>query len=314
MPKIPVIIDTDPGIDDLVMLTVALTSELLDVRLITTVAGNQTQDKTYQNALNFVNYLNKDVPVARGLDKPFFNELETAPAFHGESGTGPVEFQNVPLPVYYQPAITVMYNEIMSSEEPITIVTTGPLTNLAALILAHPEVKSNIKRISIMGGAATGGNVVPTAEFNMYTDPDAAAVVFQSGIPIILSSLDVTRQAYLTEGELNQIKEIGTDLAVKLYAMLKFYQEAAMGSPFQEPFFEDVVRLHDLSALAYVINPKLFKGSFYYVTIERTPTLTAGTTIVDYIDTFGMSPNAYVLYEVDRTAIVEMLMEAIHEV
>ncbi|RPF54263.1 nucleoside hydrolase [Aquisalibacillus elongatus] len=313
MAKIPVIIDTDPGIDDLMMLLVAITHENLDVRLITTVAGNQTQDLTHQNAVNFVNYLGKNVRVARGLEKPIFKELETAADFHGETGTGPVEFPNVEIE-FSEKAIDAMRDVIMTSDEPVTIVTGGPLTNIAALMLAHPEVKSNIRKISIMGGAATGGNVIPTAEFNMYVDPDAAEIVFRSGVPIILSSLDVTRQAYLTNEELEEIKEIGTDLSDKVYDMLKFYQEAAVGTPFHEPYFEEVVRLHDVCAVAYVIDPMLFSGNFYYVTIERGASVTSGTTVVDYVDALGMPPNAYVLYDVNRDSLVDLFIEAIHKV
>ncbi|MGP4073380.1 nucleoside hydrolase [Piscibacillus sp. B03] len=313
MAKIPVIIDTDPGIDDFMMLIVGLAHEKIDVRLITTAAGNQEQDKTYENALRMVSYLGKDVEVARGLDRPIFKELETAPDFHGETGTGKVLFPDPVIEGSQRPAISAMYDVIMTSDEPITIVTSGPLTNVGMLLNAHPEVKFNIKKISIMGGAAMGGNVIPTAEFNIYADPDAAELVFRSGVPVVMSGLDATREAYLLESEIEAIREIGTDLAEKVYKMLKFYQEAAEGSPFNVPYFEDVVRLHDACAIAYVIDPSLFRGNFYYVTVERASPLTAGTTFVDYLNTLDMQPNAYVLYDVNRDELVNLFFDALHQ-
>ncbi|WP_277674361.1 nucleoside hydrolase [Piscibacillus halophilus] len=311
MARVPVIIDADPGIDDFMMLIVALNHELLDVRLVTSVAGNQEQEQTYDNLLRMVSYLGKDLEVARGLEGPLFKELEPATEFHGDTGTGNVEFPEPTIEGSERSAMIAMYDVIMNSEEPVTIVTSGPLTNVGALLFTHPEVKSNIRMISIMGGAAIGGNVIPTAEFNIYADPDAAEIVLRSGVPIVMSGLDVTRQAYLTDSELEQIRDIGTDLAEKVYLMLKFYQEAAVGTPFHTPFFADVVRIHDLNSIAFVINPDIYRGNFYYVTVERTSPITMGTTFIDYLKTFGQPPNAYVLHDVDRSELIDLFVRSI---
>ncbi|MFD2639078.1 nucleoside hydrolase [Piscibacillus salipiscarius] len=311
MAQTPVIIDTDPGIDDFMMLLVALIHEKLDVQLITTAPGNLEQNQTYENALKMVSYLGKEIEVARGLNKPIFKSLETAPDFHGETGTGNVVFPKSNFPGSIRTAISAMYDVISKSDVPITIVTSGPLTNVGLLLSTHPELKSNIKRISMMGGAVMGGNVIPTAEFNIYADPDAAELVFRSGVPVIMSGLDATRQAFLTEPELENIRAINSDLSDKVYRMLKFYQEASMGSPFNVTYFEDVVRLHDVCAAAYIIDPSLFSGNFYYVTVERNSPLTAGTTFVDYLDTLGRQPNAYVLHDVDRERLVDLFIDSI---
>ncbi|GEL77719.1 nucleoside hydrolase [Tenuibacillus multivorans] len=315
MTSIPVIIDTDPGIDDLVMLTVALTHDELDIRLITTVAGNQTQNKVLDNTLRFLSYVGRtDIEVARGAEQPFFKELKTAAQFHGEFGTGHVIFPEPNITASQRNAVEAIRDVLMQADEPINIVTTGPLTNIGAFLLAYPDLKQKIRKITIMGGAALGGNVAPKAEFNVYTDPDAALVVFDSGVPIVMCGLDVTREAYLTEEDLTRIRQIGTDLSKKMYQMLKFYQQAADITPFHEPFFDMVVRLHDLCAIAYVVNPKIFQGAFYYVTVERKPGLTEGTTVVDYIDSLDKEPNAFVLYSVNREELVDMLIRAIYKV
>ncbi|MGB6408778.1 MAG: nucleoside hydrolase, partial [Planococcus donghaensis] len=158
MTKLPIIIDTDPGIDDAMMLTLAFANEeALDVRLVTTCSGNISQDKTNYNARSFLSYIGANVEIARGLEQPIFRELEVAEDIHGESGFGNVQFPAPTLPVSKRPAVTAMLETILASDEKITIVATGPLTNVAALLLAHPEVKPKIERISWMGGAAVGG-------------------------------------------------------------------------------------------------------------------------------------------------------------
>lgn len=308
--KTPIIIDCDPGIDDIMMLLLALTHENLDVKLITTSAGNQTQDKTMDNALSFVSYLEKEVEVARGLSKPLFRELIVAAEVHGESGIGNVMFPESTYKESPRTAIQAMQAVLEEVEEPITIVATGPLTNVGALLLAHPELKPKIKEISIMGGCAKGGNVTPTAEFNIFVDPEAAEAVFQSGVPVIMSGLDVTHKAFLDETDLHRIREFGTELSQKLSSMLSFYKEAAKPSPFHEEDYEQVVRLHDLCAIGYVIDPTMFSGGNYYVKVECGHVYTAGTTIVDYKEKMGKKANAHVLYDVNREKLVGLFLEA----
>ncbi|WP_017186360.1 nucleoside hydrolase [Alkalibacillus haloalkaliphilus] len=313
MEKTPVIIDSDPGIDDVMMLLLALRHEKIDVKLITTSAGNQTQDKVIDNALRFVSYIGEDVEIARGSEKPFLRDLVIADHIHGESGIGGVELPEATLEESARPAIEAMVSVLKESDEPVTIVATGPLTNVGALLLAHPEVKPKIKQISFMGGAARGGNVTPKAEFNMYVDPEAAEVVMQSGIPIVMSGLDVTHKAYLTQKDLDLLKATGNELAKTLYEMLQHYMDAQDSSPFLEPHHADVLRLHDLSAIAYVIDPTLFEGEDLYVTVETAGYATAGATVVDHLRTMNKPPNVHVLHDVDRKRFVELFFSVLSQ-
>ena len=308
--KIPVIIDTDPGIDDAMMLTFAFTREELDVRLVTTVAGNISQEKTNYNARAFLSYIGANVEVARGLDKPIFRELEVAEDIHGENGLGNVHLPAPTIPCSERPAVQAMVETLLSSSVPITIVATGPLTNIAALLVAHPEVKSKIKMISWMGGAAVGGNMSPTAEFNAYVDPHAVEMVFRSGIPIVMSGLDVTHKAYVTVKETERIAAIGTNFSDNMMKMLTFYLGVTKKTPFHTDNNASIIHFHDLCAIAYVVSPELFEGQDCYVEVSLEGK-TAGTTIVDYMGISGKLPNVKVLHTVKREAFVEQFMQAV---
>lgn len=311
MTKIPIIIDTDPGIDDAMMLILAFANEhVFDIRLVTTSAGNISQDKTNYNARAFLSYIGANVEIARGLERPIIYEIEEAEEVHGESGLGNVQFLTPMLPISHRTAISAMLETILKSDEKITIVSTGPLTNIAALILAHPEVKPKIERISWMGGAAVGGNVTPTAEFNAYVDPHAVEIVFRSGIPIVMSGLDVTQKAFITIDEMKNILELDTEFTQKLNQMVEFYLKNIKKTPFHEENFDKVLQFHDVCAVMYLLKPQIFEGQDYYVEVELEG-ITAGTTIVDYMEKTGKAPNVHVLYEVNREAFVMEFMKAV---
>lgn len=311
MTKMPIIIDTDPGIDDAMMLILAFANEhVFDIRLVTTSAGNISQDKTNYNARAFLSYIGANVEIARGLERPIIYEIEEAEEVHGESGLGNVQFLTPMLPISHRTAISAMLETILKSDEKITIVSTGPLTNIAALILAHPEVKPKIERISWMGGAAVGGNVTPTAEFNAYVDPHAVEIVFRSGIPIVMSGLDVTQKAFITIDEMKNILELDTEFTQKLNQMVEFYLKNIKKTPFHEENFDKVLQFHDVCAVMYLLKPQIFEGQDYYVEVELEG-ITAGTTIVDYMEKTGKAPNVHVLYEVNREAFVMEFMKAV---
>ncbi|WP_053368551.1 nucleoside hydrolase [Bacillus sp. FJAT-27245] len=311
MTKIPVIIDCDPGIDDVMALLLAFSAENLDIKLITTEPGNQTQDKTIYNARAFTSYMKQDIEISRGLDAPFFRVLEVADEVHGESGIGNIALPEPNLPESPRTAIDAIKETLLSSDEPIVLIATGPLTNIGALFLAHPEVKQKIKYISYMGGAAVGGNMTPTSEFNVYVDPHAAEIVFRSGVPIVMSGLDVTHKAYLTLEDVQQIEALDSDLAKKIVAMLTFYTHKAKRTAFHEEHFERLFRLHDLCAVSYVITPELFEGDDCHVEVELESRLTAGTTVVDYTQRTGLPKNVKVLHTVRREEFVQHFFEAI---
>ncbi|GEK32876.1 nucleoside hydrolase [Kurthia sibirica] len=312
MTKIPIIIDCDPGIDDTMMLTLAFARPELDIKLVTVEAGNLTIDKTAYNTLSFLSYIKEDkVEVALGLEKPMFRVQEVAEDIHGEGGLGNVKWADPTFEASKRPAIQAMYETLMTAQQPITIVATGPLTNIAALLLAHPEVKPFIKEISWMGGAAVGGNMSTVAEFNAYVDPHAVELVFRSGVPVIMSGLDVTHKAYITREEMNELSHLGTDFAKKVAEMMNFYTFTQSQTPFNAPDFEKQIRVHDVCAIACLIEPTMFTGDDYFVEVELEGRLTQGTTLVDYAKKTGKTPNVHVLHSVDRAAFITCFFDAI---
>ena len=313
--KRPLIIDTDPGIDDAMMLTVACANQhIFDIRLVTTTSGNISQNKANYNAHAFLHYIGEHhIEVARGLEKPLFRPLEVAEEIHGAYGFGKVEFPAITMPTNVRPAVAAMRETILASEQKVTIVATGPLTNVAALLLAHPEVRSNIETISWMGGAIQGGNKTATAEFNAYVDPHAAQIVMQSGVPMSMCGLDVTHKAYVTQEEAKKILEIGTEFAQKAYNLVTYYLDVAKPTPFTEPHYAEVLRFHDVSAIMFLLHPEFFKGTNYYVEMSMEG-ITSGATIADLYGTSGKEPNVHVLHDVDREAFVAEFMKAVQAI
>lgn len=315
MSKRPLIIDTDPGIDDAMMLTVACANEhIFDIRLVTTSSGNISQNKANYNAHAFLHYIGeKEIEVARGLEQPLFRPLEVAEDIHGAYGFGKVEFPAVTLPATIRPAVAAMRETILASEQKVTIVATGPLTNIAALSIAHPEVKDHIETISWMGGAVKGGNKTAVAEFNAYVDPHAAQIVMQSGVPMSMCGLDVTHKAFVTQEEAKKILNIGTEFAQKAYDLVTYYLDVAKPTPFSEPHYAEVLRFHDVSAVMFLLHPEFFKGTDYYVEMS-TEGITAGATVVDLYNETGKKPNVHVLHDVDREAFVSVFMQAVQTI
>ena len=195
--KIPVILDGDPGHDDAIAWVLARASRELDILAVTSCCGNQTIEKTTYNALRVCTLIGLDASVGKGCPHPLLNDVMNAPSVHGESGLdGPA----LPEPAFAPselPAPELMAKVLREAKEPVTIVATGPQTNVAALLLAHPELKGKIARISLMGGGIATGNWTPAAEFNILVDPEAAKIVFTSGVPITMAGLDVTEKALI---------------------------------------------------------------------------------------------------------------------
>ena len=196
---IPIILDTDPGIDDAAAISIALNHPEIDVKMISTVHGNVNIDKTTRNALQLKGFFNSEVPVHRGAAAPLINDPIDASHVHGETGMGGYELPEPdPSLLSSNSAIQAMKDTLLNADTPITIVPIGPLTNIALLFKTYPEVKTNVKEIVLMGGSAGRGNVTPAAEFNIYCDPEAADIVFKTGLPITMVGLDVARGASLS--------------------------------------------------------------------------------------------------------------------
>lgn len=302
---LPVILDCDPGHDDAIALILALASPELKVLAVTTSAGNQTPDKTLNNALRILTLLGRDdIPVAAGAPKPLARELIIADNVHGESG---LDGPKLPDPAFSPVAMTaleLMAKCLRESPEPVTLVPTGPLTNIALLLAAHPELKQKIARIVLMGGAAGPGNWTPAAEFNIYVDPEAADMVFKSGLPITMCGLDVTHQAQVMDEDIERVRAITNPVAQCVAGLLDFFmiyhrdpKWGFAGAP-----------LHDPCTIAWLLAPALFHGVECRVDIETGGTHTSGMTVVDRYGLTGKPANALVLLGLDRAGFIDLLV------
>ncbi len=308
MKKVPVIIDCDPGHDDAVMLMLAVGSGLFDIKAITTSAGNQTQEKTLKNALRLKTLLAIDTPIYKGSEKPLFRNLIIADQVHGEMGMdGPILPEPVITPESLS-AIEAIANILTESSEKITIVPTGPLTNIATFLLAYPHLKPRIERISMMGGGAFRGNMTPTAEFNIYVDPEAAAIVFQSGVPITMCGLDVTHKALVFQEDIERFRSIGNRTGQVIAELMDFF---SIFYRKERPELDGGAALHDPCAIAWLIDPSMFQSKACYVDVEVTGKLTAGTTVVDFFDVLKKTPNAEVVYDIDREKYIQLIYDSV---
>lgn len=303
---LPIILDCDPGHDDAIAMVLALASPELDVKAITASAGNQTPDKTLRNVLRMLTLLGRqDIPVAGGARKPLMRELIIAETVHGESGLdGPA----LPEPDFTPQACTaveLMAKTLRESPQPVTIVATGPQTNVALLLNSHPELHDKIARIVMMGGAMVLGNWQPAAEFNIYVDPEAAETVFQSGIPVVMAGLDVTHRAQIHGLDIERFRQVGNPVATIVAELLDFFMKyhkdakwGFTGAP-----------LHDPCTIAWLLKPELFTSVERWVGVETQGKYTQGMTVVDYYFLTGKQPNTTVLLDIDRERFVDLLVE-----
>lgn len=299
--KKPIIIDCDPGIDDAMAILIAVTHSELDVKLITTVAGNQTVDKTTKNALNLLSFLNETtIEVAKGADRPLIKPLVLAEKIHGDSGLGNVEMNVNEREMSSYSAVEAMKREIECSEDKVTIVAIGPLTNVALLLRTYPHLKGKIEEFSIMGGSLKEGNITAVAEFNFFVDPEAAQIVLNAGIPITLFGLNVTHKVPLFSGELDSIREIHNETSQLVVSMLEYYFQAGR-----------VEGLHDPCAVVYLIDPEVFEFENYDVQVETKGELTAGMSVVDQRRFPTVKPNVRMAIGVNRDRLIGHLYESI---
>ncbi len=300
----PVIIDCDPGHDDAIALLLAFASDKIDVKAVTIVAGNQTLEKTLNNALRVLSFANIDVPVAKGFEKPLMRDLIIAPEVHGESGLDGPELPESTLKPSDLSAIELIAKVLRESDEKVTLIPTGALTNIARFLLCYPELKNKVERISLMGGACFGGNWTPAAEFNILVDPEAADIVFKSGIPITMCGLDVTHKALVYAEDIERIRSLGGKVAVMVAELLDFFSEFHLDTGFEGS------PLHDPCAVAWVIDPSIIETKKLNVAIETKGQHTLGATVVDYYDVLGKEKNVDVAFDIDRERFIDMLVEA----
>jgi inosine-uridine nucleoside N-ribohydrolase len=303
----PIIFDCDPGHDDTLALLLAARAPELKLLAVTCVAGNQTLEKTALNARRVMTVGEiRDVPVAAGMATPLVRPLVTAPYAHGESGLDGYEFGEPTVDLVAEHGVDLIIRTVKESSEPVTLVPVGPLTNVAMAFLRAPEIKAKIGRIVLMGGAAQFGNVTPAAEFNIYVDPEAAAVVFAAGVPITMVGLDATHQARIGAVERERIRALGTPVGTMVSDLLAWYSRGSE----QRAGWEGAP-VHDALAVAAVIRPDLLETQHVNVVVETAGTYTAGRTVCDLWRMTGREPNADVAMGVNREAFVELLIEGL---
>ena len=306
MSKINVWIDCDPGIDDAIALEAAAASQdALHIHGISTVAGNQTIERVTNNALALSSFLKLDVPVVRGAEGPLTRAKEDAGHVHGETGLGNTVLPKTEKQAEKGNTFQLIRDAIMNlpEDEKMTLVPVGPLTNIALLLKVYPEVNTRIKEIVLMGGG-TFGNRTPTAEFNIWGDPEAAKIVFDSDLPIVMCGLDVTHKSGLDRNQVEAMFTSQNEVQQAFGDMLKFY--------FDSPAYinSDLVHIHDAVAVIYVTNPEIFKGIQVSVDVDCTDDINRGMTVCDLRKTAPEAGrNVTLLNDIDLTAFQNILLE-----
>jgi inosine-uridine nucleoside N-ribohydrolase len=303
----PLVLDCDPGHDDMVAILLAAGSPAIDLRAITTVAGNGTLQQTTRNALLTCTHAGiRDVPVAAGCDGPLLGALHTAGDVHGASAMDGADLGEPDVTAVDTHAIDLLAGVLRDATAPVTVVATGPLTNVALLLRRFPQLRAAIGEIVVMGGSIGAGNWRPLAEFNIFVDPEAAHVVFSSGLPVTMCGLDVTHQALATEDVLDGLRALGTPLAATVVELLGFFAEQ-----YRRIWGFPAAPVHDPVAVARVIDPGVVRCVPAHVAIELAGTHTRGATVVDRYGVTGEEPNAQVAVELDHAGFWGLVHDAV---
>lgn len=306
MAPVPVILDLDPGHDDAVALMLACGAPELEVRAVTTVAGNVPLPKTTRNALRVLSLIGReDVPVGAGAERPLVRPLHTAEDIHGESGLDGPELAEPTFDADARGAVKLIADVLEASAEPVTLVPTGPLTNVATFLEEHPRLVDKVERIVLMGGSMGAGNTTPAAEFNIYVDPEAARTVFRSGLPITMVGLDVTHEASAGPEEARHLRTLGRvgEVAAEL---VTFFSET-----YKRTYGFSAPPIHDAVAVAAVVESGILETRPMRVEIECEGELTRGETVCDLYGVWGKPPNAEIGVELDRAAFFEILYRSL---
>lgn len=300
--RLPLIIDTDPGIDDAVALAIALFSDKLDVKLITTVAGNVAVDLVTDNALKLLKLFGKRVPVAKGAGRPLIRPFKDASDVHGASGMEGYEFEEGDCSLLLREhAVTAMRRVLLESDKPVTILAIGPLTNVALLLHQYPELSEKIGEIAIMGGSLTRGNMGVMSEFNTHVDPEAAHIVFTSGVPIAIAPLDCGEKALVYAEDSERIRAMNKS-GEMLYGLFRHYRGGSM---------KKGLKMFDSCAIAYLLCPQMFEIVETFVDIELTGAYTSGCTVIDLRGYLKRPANAKVCVDLDSGMFKQWFMTSL---
>ena len=302
--RIPIWLDTDPGVDDAMAMALLFALPEYDVKGISAVAGNVELEKTFRNARDLAAFFGrKDVPVYAGAEKPLFRAPRVAYFVHGENGLGNVTLPASEAKVETMPAWDALYEAAKTAQGELVLVAIGPLTNIALAFAKHGSLPKLLKRIVIMGGSASWGNASPAAEANILGDAEAASAVFQSGVPIVMCGLDMTLKTVMSPAELDRMGQLNPTA--------RFLRDAAQhGLAYSQAHGIDGMALHDPTAVLYPLYPELFSGEEAGVAVETKGAITYGKTVTDlYSDKQFPFKNALVLLDVDREKLIETVME-----
>ncbi|WP_343682366.1 nucleoside hydrolase [Acinetobacter baylyi] len=302
-----IIIDTDPGQDDAVAILLALASPEVKVLAITTVAGNVPLALTSANARKVCELAGRpDISVFAGCDRPLKRPLITAENVHGKTGLDGIELPEPQMPLQAQHSVDFIIETLRNApEKTITICSLGPMTNTAQALLKAPDIAARVKRIVLMGGGFfEGGNITPSAEFNMFVDPDAAKIVFAAGIPLTVIPLDVTHQALTSKEWVDGLRRMDNQVGPAVAAWTDFFERYDM-----EKYGSEGAPLHDPCVIGYMIKPELFSGRFINVEIEADSPLTVGAMVADWWNVTGRTANAEYLRDIDRDGFFDLLSE-----
>jgi len=308
MKKTPIVLDCDPGHDDAMAMILAAYNPQIELLGITTVSGNGIIDKVTENALRICALANIRVHVAQGAGTAILGSVEAATDIHGETA---LDGAPLPTPTFELEKIggvELIAKLVKEHPEKVTLVATGPLTNIALFLKMYPELKHKIAHIVFMGGSASRGNRTPYAEFNIWMDPEAADVVLKSELPLTMCGLDVTHQALVTKEVFARLEKMGTQLSKTVTGLLTFFAKT-----YDEVFEMPEPPLHDPVAIAVLIDASVTKNRFVNVEIELNGTFTRGATVVDTYNRSGGKPNVTVALDLDAPKFWNMMLEAVEK-
>ncbi len=304
---VPIIIDCDPGHDDAIAIMLAAGDPAVDLLAITTVAGNQTLEKTTLNARRVCTVAGiTDVPIAAGCARPLVQPLVVADDVHGDSGMDGPRFGEPTVDVVPVHAVELMHRLLTEHPERVTLVPTAPLTNIALLLTRYPDAAARIREIVLMGGTTERGNRTPAAEFNIHVDPEAADIVFRSGVPVTMCGLNVTHQVPATPDVLARLEGLGTELGRTCVELLTFF-----ASTYRRLWGFTSPPVHDPVAVARVIDPAIVHCVEAHVAVELQGRHTRGATVVDLHQYLDRPVNAQVAVGIETDLFWDRVIRAV---
>ena len=304
---VPILLDCDPGHDDAVAILLAAGHDAIDLLAITTVAGNCPLELATLNARRVAALAGLDgVPIAAGAAGPLRGELVTAPDIHGDTGLDDYELRTGEAPLDPRPALELTIATLEEVREPVAIAATGPLTNVARLLSARPDLHGRIREIVLMGGSTGRGNVTPAAEFNVFVDPEAAAAVFASGLLVTMIGLNLTHQARATPEVLERVRAVPGEPARAVEGWMAFF-----GGTYARVHREVAAPVHDPCTVAMLIDRSLVRCTEAFVAVETAGRWTRGATVVDLDGRLGRPPNARVALELDAPRFWDLVIGAL---